>query len=138
MRAFLVAFLLFLCAACHSEAGEGAAMRIQFSMEGGIAYFPGLSRPVTIDSKQLNEQEAAELKGLVDAADFFNLPAKVGSPARGAADYRQYNVTIEEGARRHTVHATEPIDDPDLRRLVEFLGSKANDIRRATRNSSSD
>jgi hypothetical protein len=130
MRAFLLAFLLFLCAACHSEAGEGAAMRIQFSMEGGIAYFPGLSRPVTIDSKQLNEQEAAELKGLVDAADFFNLPAKVGSPARGAADYRQYNVTIEEGQQRHTVHATEPIGDADLRRLVEFLSAKMNELRR--------
>jgi hypothetical protein len=113
-------------------------MRILFSMEGGIAYFPGLSRPVTIDSEQLSQQDAAELRRLVEAADFFNLPAKVGSPARGAADYRQYNVTIEDGERRHTVHATEPIGDADLRRLVEFLGAKANDIRRATRNSSSD
>ncbi len=113
-------------------------MRIQFSMEGGIAYFPGLSRPVTIDSKQLSQQEAAELKRLIEATHFFDLPAKIGNPARGAADYRQYNVTIEKGERRHTVHATEPIDDPDLRRLVEFLGSKANDIHRTTRNSSSD
>jgi hypothetical protein len=67
-------------------------LRIQFSTEGGIAYFPGLSQPVTIDSEALSQQQGAELKRLVEAAHFFDLPANVGRPAPGAADYRQYNV----------------------------------------------
>lgn len=113
-------------------------MRIQFSTEGGIAYFPGLSQPITIDSEQLTQQEGAKLRRLVEAADFFDLPAKIGKPAPGAADYRQYNVTIEEGQRRHTIHATEPIEDADLRRLVEFLSAKANEIRRADKKPSSN
>ena len=37
-------------------------MRIQFKMEGGIASFPGLSKPITIDSDQLPQQESDELK----------------------------------------------------------------------------
>jgi len=45
-------------------------MRIQFKMEGGIAYFPGLSKPITIDSDQLPTQESDELKRLVNATRF--------------------------------------------------------------------
>jgi len=40
-------------------------MRIEFQTEEGIAYFPGLSRPVVIDSNVLAEEEAGELQGLV-------------------------------------------------------------------------
>jgi hypothetical protein len=131
LRVLLAGVLCFLCTAWGCKAGEGAAMRIEFSTEGGIAYFPGLSQPVSIDSEQLSQQEGAELKRLVEAAHFFDLPAKVGRPAPGAADYRQYNVTIEAGQRRHTLHATEPIEDAELRRLIAFLSAKANEIRRA-------
>lgn len=112
-------------------------MRIEFSTEGGVAYFPGLSQPVTIDSEALSQQEGTELRRLVEAAHFFELPAKVGSPRPGAADYRQFNVTIEEGQWRHSVHATEPIEDADLRRLVTFLSARANEIRRAGKKPSS-
>ena len=62
-------------------------MRIQFKMEGGIASFPGLSKPITIDSDQLPQQESDELKRLVNTTHFFDLPAVIGSPAPGAADY---------------------------------------------------
>ena len=56
-------------------------MRIQFKMEGGIASFPGLSKPITIDSDQLPQQESDELKRLVNTTHFFDLPAVIGSPA---------------------------------------------------------
>jgi hypothetical protein len=88
-------------------------------MEGGIVHFPGLNRPTDIDSDQLTPKETTDLKHLVEAAGFFSLPSRVGKPARGAADYRQYTVTIEEGARRHTVRMTEPVDNADLQRLLE-------------------
>jgi hypothetical protein len=36
-------------------------MRVQLKIEGGIAYFPGLSRPRVIESDKLSKEEAAEL-----------------------------------------------------------------------------
>jgi hypothetical protein len=54
-------------------------MRVQFAMEGGIAYFPGLSQPMVIDSAVLPPQEADELQQLVNATRFFELPASAGS-----------------------------------------------------------
>ena len=93
-------------------------MRVIFQSEGGIAHFPGLSRPVTIDGDQLPEPAAAELRQLIETARLFDQPAQVGSPARGAADYRQYTITVEADGRRHTVRLTDPVDDPALQRLV--------------------
>ncbi len=49
-------------------------MRIQLKIEGGLAYFPGLSKPITIDGNALPPQEADKLKQLLDAAHFFDLP----------------------------------------------------------------
>ena len=82
-------------------------MRVIFQSEGGIAHFPGLSRPVTIDGDQLPEQARAELRQLIEAARLFAQPAQGGSPARGAADYRQYTITVEADGRSHTVRLTE-------------------------------
>ncbi len=99
-------------------------MRIQFKMEGGIAYFPGLSKPITIDTNELPEQEADELKRLVNATRFFDLPAVIGSPAPGAADYRQYTITIEDNGKQHTVRLTDPIVDPNLQALLTYLKTR--------------
>jgi hypothetical protein len=96
-------------------------MRIEFSQEGGIGYFPGLNRPVTVDVERLDEAEAEELKRLVEAARFFDLPASIGVPARGAADYQRYILSIEDDGRRHTVRALVPVEDPALRELVEAV-----------------
>ncbi len=54
-------------------------MRVIFQSEGGIAHFPGLSRPVTIDGDQLPEPAAAELRQLIEAARLFDQPAQVGA-----------------------------------------------------------
>jgi hypothetical protein len=99
-------------------------MRVQLKMEGGIAFFPGLSKPIIIDSDQLSRQEADELKRLVDAAHFFELPTTMPSPARGAADYRQYTITIQDGSKLHTVHLTDPIEDPNLQALLAYLRAR--------------
>lgn len=95
-------------------------MQVQFKMEGGIAYFPGLSKPVTFDTEKLSKEQASELKRRIEAARFFDLPSTVGAPARGAADYRQYTITVEDG-RRRTVRVIEPIQDAQVAALVEYL-----------------
>ncbi|NJD68947.1 MAG: hypothetical protein C3F12_08680 [Candidatus Methylomirabilota bacterium] len=108
-------------------------MRITFTMEGGIAYLPGLSHPVVIDSSQLPEQEAGELEQLVEAARFFDQPAIMGSPERGAADYYQYTVTVEINGRRHTVRVTDLVEDAGLQVLLRYLRAKAKALRAAAR-----
>jgi emfourin len=105
-------------------------MRIQFQAEGGIAHFPGLSQPVTIDTVNLPKAEAAELRRLVDAAQLFELPASARS-RRGAADYRQYTITVEQDDRRHTVRLSDPIEGQALQALVDYLSRKASQLRRS-------
>ena len=105
-------------------------MRIEFQVEGGIAHFPGLSQPVTIDTAKLPKAEAAELRQLVDAAQFFDLPSSARS-RRGAADYRQYTITIKEGDRRHTIRVSDPIEDQALQALVDYISRKASQLRRS-------
>jgi len=58
-------------------------MRIEFMVEGGIAHFPGLARPVVIESEALPEMDAAELVRLLEAARFFERPAPPAPPVRG-------------------------------------------------------
>lgn len=108
-------------------------MRITFTMEGGIAYFPGLSRPVTIDSSELLKQEASELERLVEAARFFDQPATTGPPARGAADYYQYTITVEVRGRQHTVRVTDLVEDAGLQVLLRYLRAKAKALQAAAR-----
>jgi hypothetical protein len=96
-------------------------VRIQFQMEGGLASFPGLTKPVTIDTEKLPEEEAVRWAQRVQAAGFFDRPAVVGVPARGAADYRRYTITVEDGERRHTVSLTDPVPDAGLQALLAAL-----------------
>lgn len=89
-----------------------------------MAHFPGLSLPATISSEDLSEQDARKLPELLDAAHFFDLPESIPPPA-GAADYNRYILTVDDGTRRHTVNVTDPVDDPNLRSLIEFVRAKS-------------
>jgi hypothetical protein len=105
-------------------------MKIQFRVEGGLAHFPGLSKPLEIDSASLPPEEAARLKQLVDDASFFDLPSNT-APPRGAADYRQYTITVQDGRRKHTARVPDPIENADLQALVDFLNKQAAQRRQA-------
>jgi hypothetical protein len=126
---------------CVGTPGDAAnreePMRVTFQTEGGIAHFPGLSQPVTIETDQLPEQEAAELRELMDAARLLDRPAQMGKAARGAADYRQYTITVEAQGRRYTVRLTDPIEDPALQRLLRFLQDQATAERTKARSEDS-
>src|SRR4051812_7217700 len=107
-------------------------MRVRFETEGGIAYFPGLSKPVTIDTAELPATEANELERLIEAAGFFALPA-TSTPPRGAADYQQYTISVTAPERSHTVRLSDPIEDPNLQELVNYLKAKTRELRAASR-----
>ena len=111
-------------------------MRVIFQTEGGIAHFPGLSRPVTIETERMPGPEAAELRELMGAARLLDRPAHVGKPAPGAADYRQYTITVEAQHRRYTVRLSDPVEDPDLQRLLRFLQDHARALRAKAREGS--
>jgi hypothetical protein len=96
-------------------------MRIQFQTEGGIAFFPGLSKPVVIDSADMTKEQASKLQHLITAAGFFDLPAASRTLPKGAADYRQYTISVHDGKRRRTVRLIDPIEDPQLQALIDFL-----------------
>jgi hypothetical protein len=98
---------------------------INFESGGGFAHFPGLSRPVRVDTAELAPEEAARLKGLVERARFFEQPAEVGAPSPGAADLRSYTITVEDGRRTHTVRTSDALTDPALRDLIDHLRARA-------------
>jgi hypothetical protein len=104
-------------------------MIIQFKQEGGLASFPGLNHPVVIDTDKLPPAESSELREAVDRSLFFDRPDRVGEASPGAADYREYTITVEDGPRRHSVHLVEPIADPLLQALVGSVRKKARTVQ---------
>jgi len=58
-----------------------------------------------------------------------------GTPRSGAADVRQYTITVEEGGRQHTVQLADPVEDPALQELLRFLQTKTRALRRGGRGS---
>jgi hypothetical protein len=106
-------------------------MRVEIKTEGGIAHFPGLSRPSAIDSESLGEDQARELERLVSASGFFDLPDSIGGRS-GAADYQQHAITIDQGGRRKTVRLIEPFEGQELHELVSFVRGLVRSARQST------
>jgi hypothetical protein len=104
-------------------------MRIQYKREGGLAYFPGLSRPVRIDTGHLSKEEAQELERLVESAGFFDISPPPPPQHGGAADAFQYTITVESGGKQHTVQVSDPVENPDLQKLIDFLKIRAKPPR---------
>src|SRR5215211_2517941 len=96
-------------------------MRVELQTDGGVAYFPGLSKPIVVDSSDLPKAQSAQLKHLIDSTRFFELPAASRSLPKGAADIRRYTITVEDGRRRRTVRLVDPIEDTHLQALIDFL-----------------
>lgn len=99
-------------------------MRVQFKTDGGFVYLPERGAPVIIDTDGLPAAEANELERLLEAAGFFDLP-ETSPPPRGAADYLRYTISVTSPEHSHTVTLTDPIEDPDIQALVEYLEAKA-------------
>ena len=100
-------------------------------MEGGVACFPGLSKPVTIDSTALPAQELQKLQRLLSATHFYELSAAAGQATHSAPDRRRYTITLQEEGRTHTLSITEPIEDSHLQALINYLTAKIRVARSA-------
>lgn len=91
-------------------------MRITFERSGG---FTGIPMTTTVDTQTLAAAQATEFRNLVEAADFFRLPATI--PAAAQPDRFQYQITIEDGDRHHTVSMGESVVPGTLRPLIERM-----------------
>ena len=100
-------------------------MKILFKMDGGFMHLAALSKPFAIDTAQTDPKLANQLESAVREAGFFDKSARVGTVAKGAADYRTYTITVEDGPRSHTIQLTDPVTDPTMHRLVSQLRTMA-------------
>ena len=93
-------------------------MRIHFERSGGIT---GMRVTTTVDTDLLPEDEAQELRDMLDAANFFELPERLASPAPGA-DRFQYRLTVENDDQEpHTVHMGDASAPPEMQPLLRKL-----------------
>jgi hypothetical protein len=93
-------------------------MRISLSIEGGIASFPGLRKPATIDVDALPASERERLRGLVAAASFYTM-AEGSSPP--VPDARTFVLEIEDGQARRSLRIAEPVASPQLNALLQAV-----------------
>ncbi len=105
-------------------------MKIEFAADGGLAAFPALRKPVTIDAATLPPARGRALAALVERARFFEVPQQ-GNRAGAARDARCYTIAIDDGARARRVTLREPIADGHMRALVDEIASCAAEQRRA-------
>jgi hypothetical protein len=104
-------------------------MRIDFERTGGFA---GVRLTATIDSDTLSPEEADNVREMVDAANFFNLPPKIAAREQGV-DRFQYRVTVESEGRRHSVDIQEAAIPPPVRPLLQWLSAAARKKRHKER-----
>lgn len=95
-------------------------MRIRYERSGGLANI-GLKHDV--DSAELSDSKAEQLKRLIEAARPFDQPAT--SPASAGADQFQYELTVKDGSRSHTIHTTDTAAAPELLNLFDWLNREA-------------
>ena len=100
-------------------------MRIHFERTGGFA---GMRMTTTVDTESLSPEEARDLHEMVDAAEFFDLPATIAAPTPGA-DRFHYKLTVETEGRRHTVDVAEAAVPKALRPLLQQLTAFARSSR---------
>jgi len=94
---------------------------ITFERTGGH-----IGQPVNLkfDLDTLPNAQAKILQNLILTSNFFEVPEHTStiSPAR---DEFKYNVTVESGRSRHTVHTTDSTAPDNLRPLLEELSKLA-------------
>lgn len=96
-------------------------MRMTMERTGGFA---GISITKEVDTNTLPDNEAKQLRQLVDAADFFRLPKTIKSNSP-QPDRFQYQLTVEDNGKQHTVEVSEQAVPGTLRPLIEWLMAAA-------------
>ncbi|PIQ20625.1 MAG: hypothetical protein COW65_13975 [Cytophagales bacterium CG18_big_fil_WC_8_21_14_2_50_42_9] len=102
-------------------------MKIYFKPEGGFGFFPGLNKPLELNSETLPAEEASHLRNLVNEARFFTLPNQNEQPVRGA-DMKHYTIKVEDKDQEHWVQISDTEVNPPLQNLVNYLNNKQKKV----------
>lgn len=98
-------------------------MQITLERSGG---FTGMPLTLTVDTADLSAEPAQQLRQWVEMADFFNLPAALATPPQ--PDRFEYEVTIREGDRTHSVTFGDAAVPESLKPLMEGLMKMARQL----------
>jgi hypothetical protein len=113
---------------------ETSSEPIQICSEIVYQGFVGVRKIVKIDSETLSKQEALHLDGLLQTAQFFNLPEMISSPKfdrccdRGFPDFR---ITVKVANKRHigTINTENVVSPQELMPLLHWLEARAEPPR---------
>jgi hypothetical protein len=94
-------------------------VRIRLKVSGGLASFPGLSKPREVDLSTLPSADADVLRQLVGNSRFFEREEAV--KAQPVPDGRSYEVFVQDGQHARTLTVTDPVKDASLFALIQKL-----------------
>jgi len=94
--------------------------RIKFERSGGIV---GQNIDLDLDLDSIPANESLHLMQLVHESGFFHLPEDL--VAKASPDEFEYTITVESGATRHNVCATDTSVPDSLRPLIHELSALA-------------
>jgi hypothetical protein len=95
-------------------------MRVELTIDGGFACFPGLAKPITIDSTQLPAADAADLRRLCGAALAVASDESTSPPAT-LYDARRYHLAIDIDGVKRDLDAADPVSQPAVADLIAFV-----------------
>ena len=96
-------------------------MRVSLAVKGGIH---GVPATASVDLEQAAAPQADLIRRLVAASGFFGLPPKLRKDRPRPWDF-DYTVSVEDGARSHTVTCHKDAAPEGLRKLIEALEPSA-------------
>jgi hypothetical protein len=96
-------------------------MRVTFERSGGFA---GMIMTKAFDTANLPDHEAKQLCQMVEAANFFRLPKTIKSN-NPQPDRFQYQLTVEDNGKQHTVEVGEQSVPGTMRPLIDWLTTAA-------------
>ena len=94
--------------------------RIKFERSGGIV---GQNIDLDLDLDSIPSNESQHLMHLIQESGFFHLPEEM--VAKASPDEFEYTITVESGAMRHNVCATDTSVPDSLRPLILELSTLA-------------
>lgn len=97
-------------------------MRIRYERSGGLA---NIGLKYEVDSEKLPGDKAEQMKRLIEEARLFDQPAK--SASMNVPDEFQYEMTVEDGGRMHTIQTTDTTASSELLTLFDWLNGEALD-----------
>jgi hypothetical protein len=124
-----IAVYLPCCIDVEAITEEVCSLRITFERSGGFA---GITISTTVNTDDLSISEADELRRLIEEADFFNQPAVI-APHEPHPDRFQYEVTVQDDGRLHTIMVSEEVMPENLRPLIRWLSEAARKGRTGRR-----